>query len=143
VVASWGSNALKVWDLESGRELYMLQGHTRIVRHLAITADGRHVVSASMDRTVKVWDLERGRELRTLVGHVGDVTTVAVSADGRLVVSGSQQDGLKVWDLNTGSAIAGFTCEGGPLCCAFSAPNEIVAGDMTGRVYRLQLVRKQ
>jgi hypothetical protein len=52
----------------------------------------------------------------------------------------SQEDGLKVWDLIAGNVIAGFTCEGGPACWALSAPNEIVAGDVTGRVYLLQLV---
>jgi WD40 repeat protein len=38
---------LKVWELESGRELRTLKGHTGMVRAVAVTPDGRRVVSAS------------------------------------------------------------------------------------------------
>ena len=62
-------NTLKVWDLESGRELRTLAGHSEWVYGVAVSADGRLAVSASRDKTLKVWDLESGRELRTLAGH--------------------------------------------------------------------------
>jgi WD40 repeat protein len=62
---------LKVWDLDTGRELRTLQGHSGGVNGVAISPDGRHAVSASYDNTLKVWDLETGRELRTLEGHSG------------------------------------------------------------------------
>ena len=35
---------------------------------MALSGDGRLVVSASHDKTLKVWDVESGRELRTLTG---------------------------------------------------------------------------
>ena len=60
---------LKVWDLEAGRELRTLEGHSALVTGVAVTADGRRAVSASEDKTLKVWDLDSGRELRTLEGH--------------------------------------------------------------------------
>ena len=34
------------------------------VRAVAVTPDGRHAVSASVDGTLKVWDLEQGALLR-------------------------------------------------------------------------------
>ena len=60
---------LKVWDVESGRELRTLEGHTSFVYGVALSGDGRLAVSASSDKTLKVWDVESGRELRTLEGH--------------------------------------------------------------------------
>ena len=57
---------LKVWDVDSGRELRTLQGHSDGVNGVAVSADGRMAVSASYDQTLKVWDLDSGRELRTL-----------------------------------------------------------------------------
>jgi hypothetical protein len=67
VSASW-DNTLKVWDLESGRELCILTGHSNNVNGVAVTPDSRRAVSASNDTTLKVWDLESGRELCTLTG---------------------------------------------------------------------------
>jgi WD40 repeat protein len=58
-------------------------------RAVAVSPDGRFIVSGSEDRTVKVWELESGRLLRSLEGHTDDVNAVAVSPDGRFIVSGS------------------------------------------------------
>ena len=67
-VSASGDKTLKVWDLETGRELRTLEGHSGDVHGVAVTADGKRAVSASEDKTLKVWDLESGRELRTLAG---------------------------------------------------------------------------
>ncbi len=56
---------------------------------VAITPDGRRVVSGSWDKTLKVWDLETGRQERTLEGHQDSVVAVAITPDGRRVISGS------------------------------------------------------
>ena len=57
IVSGSDDNTIKVWDLESGRLLHSLIGHTSRVNAVALTADGR-IVSGSWDTTIKVWDLE-------------------------------------------------------------------------------------
>jgi serine/threonine protein kinase len=39
------------------------------VRSLAVTADGKYVVSGSDDKTVRLWDLATGQEVRRFTGH--------------------------------------------------------------------------
>ena len=82
--------------------LMTLQGHTRYVTSVAISADGRTIVSGSGDKTIKVWDTESGACRQTLHGHADEVWSIAISADGRTIVSGSRDKALKVWDVESG-----------------------------------------
>ena len=90
---------LKVWDVETGRELHTLKGHSISVYGVAMSGDGRRTVSASADQTLKVWNVNSGRELQTLAGHTGKVRGVALSGDGRRAVSASDDQTLKVWNV--------------------------------------------
>ncbi len=54
---------------------------------MAITADGRRVVSASYDNTLKVWDLETGALICTFICE-GIVLCAAVAPDGRTFITG-------------------------------------------------------
>ena len=104
IVSGSYDKTIKVWDLESGRLLRSLEGHTSEVNAVALTADGR-IVSGSWDNTIKVWDLESGRLLRSLAGHADSVRTVALTADGR-IVSGSDDDDYQ----GVGPGRAGACC---------------------------------
>jgi len=79
-----------------------LFGHRFFVYALAVTPDGKRVVSGSYDDTVKVWDLHTGREQFTFSGHTGWVRAVAVTLDGRYAISGSHDHTIKMWNLQTG-----------------------------------------
>ena len=57
----------------AAREPMVLEGHARCVYGVAVTPDGRTIVSGSGDRTLKVWDLETGRCRATFEGHMDSV----------------------------------------------------------------------
>jgi WD40 repeat protein len=44
-----------IWDLASGLRLRSLTGHRGPVCSLALTPDGRTIISGSGDHTIKVW----------------------------------------------------------------------------------------
>ena len=57
------------WNLRGWEHHYLatlfnrvptLRGHTNSVTSVAISADGKRIVSGSWDKTVKVWDARRG-----------------------------------------------------------------------------------
>ncbi|WP_414587981.1 WD40 repeat domain-containing protein, partial [Scytonema sp. PCC 10023] len=88
-----------------GPLLRTLTGHSDSVNAVAVTPDGKRVISASLDSTLKVWDLADGKEVFTLTGHSDSVRAVAVTPDGKRVISASDDNTLKVWDLADGKEV--------------------------------------
>jgi WD40 repeat protein len=60
--------------VEQWQEVRTFTRHTDWVTGVAVTPDGRFVLSASYDNTVKVWELNSGKEVRTFTGHTDYVT---------------------------------------------------------------------
>jgi len=86
----------------------ILEGHSDEVWSVAVTPDGKTVVSGSGDKSLKVWDLESGQCLTTFEGHTDGVERVAVTPDGKTVVSASLDHSLKRWDLSSGQRVNTF-----------------------------------
>jgi WD40 repeat protein len=126
------------WELATGRALATLKGHTRAVTACAVTPDGRHVVSASYDKTLKVWELTTGRALATLAGHTSEVTACAVTPNGRHVVSASLDSTLKVWDPETHACLVTHRGDA-PYYAVAATATVIVTGDSAGTVWFLDL----
>ena len=93
-----------------GPLLRTLRGHMSQINAVAVTPDGRRVVSASDDLYLGVWDIDTGDVQSIRTGHTGPVVAVAVTPDGERAVSGSNDHTLKVWDLESGECL--FTMEG-------------------------------
>ncbi len=68
-VSASGDGTLKVWELQTGRELQTFSGHAGGVTAVVVMPDGQRAISASNDGTLKVWELDSGRELQTLSVH--------------------------------------------------------------------------
>jgi len=57
-----GAPAIEIWDLEHGRRLLDLPGHTDSVYGASFSPDGRRIISSSMDGTVRQWETFPWRE---------------------------------------------------------------------------------
>ena len=100
-----------------------LSGHIDSVNAVAVTPDGKRIISGSSDNTVKVWDLNIGAEVFTFTGHSSSVNAVAVTPDGKRIISGSSDNTVRVWDLNTGKEILIFNGHSSPVNAVAVSPD--------------------
>lgn len=79
---------VKFWNVETGQVVQTLTGHTQRIYALAFTADGRTLLTGSLDGTARLWDWQSGRELRRYVGQ-GAIGSAIFSPDEQSVLIGS------------------------------------------------------
>ena len=85
---------LALWAIAPAQA--QLRAHGGPVRALAVSADGKRLISASFDATAIVWSLTSGTAEKVLRFHEGAVNAVAFLKDGRFATSG--EDGrIAIW----------------------------------------------
>ncbi|MCI0691760.1 TIR domain-containing protein [candidate division KSB1 bacterium] len=134
---------VRLWDVETGRCLRVLEGHTEKVQSVAWSADQRRVLSGSDDMTVRLWDVETGHCLRVFKGHGRPVQSLAWSADNRRALSGAGDYTVRLWDVEKGDCLRvlrGHTAR--PLSVAWNADQGRAlsgSGDMTVRLWDVEM----
>jgi WD40 repeat protein len=146
VVSGSYDKTMRIWEMETGREVSRLEGNARGVTSVAFSSDGKHVVSGSYDETVRIWEMETGREVTKLEGHTDVVASVSFSPDGKHVVSGSYDCTVRIWETDTGREVTKL--EGHTdfvRSVAFSPDGKhVVSGsdDMTVRIWETETGRE-
>ncbi len=84
--------------------LATLTGHLTGVTAVAISPDGRSLVSGSRDETIKVWDWWAQEEVFTLRAH-SFIYAITVSEDGETFAIRGRDHVIKAWSLRTGQQI--------------------------------------
>lgn len=125
-----------------GPLVHLILHHAGPVYVASFSPDGKHIVTASADKTARVWDASTGHLVATLSGHTGAVNDAAFSPDSTHIVTASQDNTARVWDAASGNLLATLTGHTAEVRKASFSPDGtriVTAGDdNTARVWDAQ-----
>ena len=99
LVLGSGKN-IKLWSIQKNKLIRTFRGHTKNIVSLALSPDGKRIVSGGEDGNIKLWNIGSSEAIQTMKGDARDVSTVAFSPDGKYVLSGGFDKRMKLWDIN-------------------------------------------
>ncbi|MBZ0292216.1 MAG: WD40 repeat domain-containing protein [Anaerolineae bacterium] len=95
------ASGVALYTLEGLQLRGLLEGHDGPVKGLAISHDGRYIVSASADTTIRIWDLKQPGQYHILKGHQDAVNSLALSADDHWLASAGADHTVRLWNFQT------------------------------------------
>jgi WD40 repeat protein len=106
VLSAGDDGRLRRWSVDDGKELSTsFDPHPRVsMLSIGVSADGKRIVTSSLDKTAKVWDADTNKLLTTCTcSERIPFVRAALSPDGKIVATGTNQ--VRLWDATTGREI--------------------------------------
>ena len=98
---------IHLWDLKT-RVATVLDAGPGKVRSIAISPDGRRVVTAADDGVARVWDAASGAAAASFAVDQAVLTHVGYSPDNRRIIVGTMDGRMSLIDAQDGKIIASF-----------------------------------
>jgi dipeptidyl aminopeptidase/acylaminoacyl peptidase len=95
---------IRLWDVNSGKAVTTLHGHTAKVNAVAYRPDGKEFASGASDGTVFLWDLRRTVPVLTFRASANSVYALAYSPNGRRLACTAGTGEATIWELGRLSA---------------------------------------
>jgi len=96
LLANYGNNSPILWDLETGKQKFILDGHADYVRCVAFSYDGKKCATGAADGKLIVWNTETGKQEKVLEVYQY-LDALAFDNNGKLYWN--DQNIIKIWDL--------------------------------------------
>lgn len=138
--------ALRIWHIEpsaASESCHRISAHDDWIFSLAITADGRRVISGGEDHRWGVHDTATGAIVTKSDRNTEQVRGVALDDGGRVAYVGARK--LELWRLDQGhTSVERTTPEDSAVSVSFDGTGEcIVTGYADGRIFGWDRVRGQ
>jgi WD40 repeat protein len=111
--------------------------HSSKVLALALSPDGKTLVSGSADKTVKIWQLNSQADPLTLTGYSTAIHSIIISSDGQYFVASGLESNLRIRNLETGKLIRSINNNAKVTSLAFSPDGELLAAGSEDKMLRL------
>ena len=85
-----------LWDLATGEQKAALEGHEANVWSVALSPDGKTLVSTGYDGAIIVWDVA-GKKAKATLSKKGWCRTVAFAPDGAQFATGHEDGSVTIW----------------------------------------------
>ncbi|KIJ14345.1 hypothetical protein PAXINDRAFT_50616, partial [Paxillus involutus ATCC 200175] len=123
VVSCSGDKTVRMWDVEKGEQEGTSMVHEGGVYGLAVTKDGKRILSGGGDR-ITIWDVETHERIEEWAGHTTKIRCIALSPDDRLAASGANgklacgSHVIRVYDVDSGELVLGpIKGHKSDICC--------------------------
>lgn len=93
---------LRLWQLPPAQPV-QFAGNGNSVTAVALTVDGKNLVTGGADKTIRVFDATNGQQVRTFPDVPEAVTSLALNADSSLTVAGSVNGVIRFWNTADGT----------------------------------------
>ncbi len=100
LASSAADKFIRVLDLQSGKLLRSLEGHTHHVLSVSWKRDGRTLISGGADNIAKVWDAFTGERKKNIDGFTKEITSVFFVGEGDEALACSGDNSLKLVKSN-------------------------------------------
>jgi WD40 repeat protein len=126
--------AVRVWDVDAGKELRRVETDRGAVGAAALTADGTRLVVAAGPGDVQVWDVAEGKLLRTFKGGGAAAVSVTLSPGGKAVYVSGADGSLRGLDAESGRRLPTAPPPAGRPCnLAFPTSGPALACGLDGQ----------
>jgi WD40 repeat protein len=166
VASGSADHTVRIWEVGTGKQLFMLREDKREVRSVFFSRDGKRLLTMSNENpgTVKAtsrltwWDLDKRQQIRQQ-RFADTIAPIALSPDSKLLATGSGEPGvpfIRLLDADTGKLVREFRAFSGRRATAFSPDSkrlaiavyrgqggEVFVWDLTSKKQVLELKRRE
>ena len=119
-------------------QLVSQTGHTKSVKTVVFSPDGKTLASVAYDRTLRLWDVASRREIKTFSDPASLPMFAAFSPDGKTLASADNKATVRLWDINSGLAFKTFSGHTNVVASvAFSPDGSMLASGSWDKTLRL------
>lgn len=87
IVSAGEDNQIKIWDVETGRNLRTIKAHIDPITSVLFSQDEKLIFSAGEDGAVCIWNFS-GTKIKEIKDHQGPVMKIALSNNGLIATAG-------------------------------------------------------